>query len=253
MKNLTITLLLLTVSSVAYGGVIPKKENADHRITVVDYSPDDVIRVRTKLGITTLIQLGKNETILSNHSGIGIGDKEAWDMSVKGSNIFLKPKTIEEPDTNLTVVTNKGRVYTFDLVSSALPYYIVKLKHEEVKTSNDLSNETPCYDGMINFDYVKWGDEELAPNYMWDDGRFTCLKFNKHAELPVAYQISTDGSESLINYSFRKDVMVIHSISKEFRLRLGEQVLGLRSEKAISSGYNEKATSLNSSRGLSHE
>ena len=244
--------ILLCFSSNTFAAIIPQKENADHRITTVKYSPDDVIRVRTKVGINTLIQFEKGEAFSQSSSGVGIGDLDAWDVSVKGNNIFLKPKA-EKPDTNLTLVSNKGRVYSFDLVSSNVPQYIVKLQYEKVKTADDYRNDVPCFDGIVNFNYEKWGDADLAPNYMWDDGRFTCLKFLSHSEIPVAYQISSDGSESLVNYSFKKDVMVIHSISKEFRLRLGEQVLGLRSDNARSVGYNEKATSVNAVRELNHD
>ncbi len=88
---------------------------------------------------------------------------------------------------------------------------------------------------------------------MWDDGRFTCLKFTKNAELPVAYQVAADSTESLINYHIEKDTMILQGISKEFRLRLGKQVLGLRSDDAISSGYNDKATSVNGTRELNYD
>jgi type IV secretion system protein VirB9 len=88
---------------------------------------------------------------------------------------------------------------------------------------------------------------------MWDDGRFTCLKFSHSAEIPVVYQMSEDGTESLVNYSFNKDTLIIHSVSKEFRLRLGKSVLGLRSENTLFSGFNQKGTSINAKRELNHE
>ena len=232
--------------------LIPEKENADNRITVIKYSPDDVIRVRIKTGVQTLIQFEKGETFTPATAGVGIGDIDAWAVDLKGNNIFLKPRA-KSPDTNLTMVSSKGRVYSFDLVTSNFPHYVVKLQYEKVKTAKDFTREVPCYDGSVNFRYGKWGDDDLAPTYMWDDGRFTCLKFPTHAELPVAYQVGTDGSESLVNYSIKKDTMIIHSVSKEFRLRLGKQVLGLRSENTLSSGYNDKASSVNAKRELNHD
>lgn len=236
----------------ANAALIPEKENADSRVTVVKYSPDNVIRVRTKTGISTLIQLGKGEHFISGTSGMGMGDTKAWGVSIKGNNIFLKP-TAKNPDTNLLIVSNKGRTYSFDLVTSNHPHYVVKIQYEKPKTAKTYQREVPCSDGKMNFRYGKWGDNELAPAYMWDDGRFTCLKFPHHGELPVAYQIGTDGTESLVNYTVKKDTMIIHSVSKEFRLRLGKQVLGLRSENTISSGYNDKATSVNAIRELKHD
>ena len=250
MRTLILASLILSLNVNA--ALIPEKENADHRVTVIKYSPDNVIRVRTKVGINTLIQLERGESFTSGTSGMGMGDIAAWGVNVKGNNIFLKP-VAENPDTNLIIVSNKGRTYSFDLITSKYPHYIVKLQYEKPKTAKDFTREIPCYDGEVNFRYGKWGDNELAPSYMWDDGRFTCLKFSNHGELPVAYQIGTDGTESLVNYSIKKDTMIIHSVSKEFRLRLGNQVLGLRSENTLSSGYNDKASSVNATRELIHD
>jgi len=251
MKNLIIlTSLLMPVTTMA--ALIPTKETTDSRVTVIPYSPDNVIRIRTAKGVNTLIQFEKGESFSGANSGLGIGDIEAWGISAKGNNVFLKPKA-ESPNTNLNVVSSKGRTYSFDLVTSKYPYYIVKMQYEKPKTSKDFAPAMPCNDGELNFRYGKWGDNELAPTYMWDDGRFTCLKFDKHGELPVIYQVATNGTESLVNYSLKKDTMVVHSVSKEFRLRLGKQVLGLRSENTLSSGYNDKATSIDAKRELNHD
>ena len=148
------------------------------------------------------------------------------------------------------MVSNKNRTYSFELVKSKYPHFIVKLAYEKPITGKDRKFDIPCFDGKANFNYGKWGDNSLAPAYMWDDGRFTCLKFTKNSELPVAYKVSPDGKESLINYHLEKDTMVLQGISKEFRLRLGDLVLGLRSEEAISSGYNDKASSIKAKRRL---
>lgn len=251
MKSLTLVGVAI-MSCAANAALIPEKENSDNRVRVIKYSPDNVIRIRTAKGFNTLIQFEKGETFSTGESGMGIGDIEAWGVNVKGHNIFLKPSA-EQPDTNLNIVSNKGRVYSFDLVTSKYPFYVVKMQYEKVKTAKDFTPTIPCYDGEVNFRYGKWGDNELAPSHMWDDGRFTCLKFTTNAEIPVVYQVGTDGTESLVNYSFKKDTMIIHSVSKEFRLRLGKQVLGLRSENTLPSGYNNKASSVNATRELTHD
>ncbi|MBS0044838.1 TrbG/VirB9 family P-type conjugative transfer protein [Shewanella sp. M16] len=250
--RILIALIFLIPSCSAFAAVSPKNQGYDDRIALIKYNPKDVIIINTKVGTATLIQLDNGETISKDSAGLGIGDAKAWGFSVRGNNIFLKP-TAKKPDTNLTVVSDKGRTYSFDLVSSYSPHYIVKMEYEAVKKAIDYSLKIPCSDGVQNFAYVKWGDQELAPQYMWDDGRFTCLKFTKNAELPVAYQISADGKESLINYHFTEDTMVIRSIASEYRLRLGERVLGLSSSAVEHSGFNHKATSNKATRGLKDE
>lgn len=248
-------LFLLVIPLQLEAAITPKAQPFDSRVTLTKYNPEDVIKVRTKTGIATLIQLENGEHITSPNAGMGIGDSTAWGISVKENNIFLKPIAVK-PDTNLIITTSKGRTYSFQLVTSNYPHYIVKLAYEKPKSSNEKDDkkfDIPCFDGNANFRYGKWGDEALAPSYMWDDGRFTCLKFTNNAELPVAYQVASDGSESLINYHIEKDTMILQGISKEFRLRLGKQVLGLRSDDTITSGYNGKATSVNATRELNYE
>ena len=251
MKTIT-TLMLVLFASNIFAEAYPKQTNYDHRIAVVDYNPENVIRVKVGLGVATLIQLEKGENIGRHDAGMGIGDVEAWGLDIKGNNIFLKP-IAKKPDTNLTVVSNKGRTYSFILKSSKSPHFIVKLVYEEPKKAEDKKFDVPCYDGAANFNYQKWGDDSLAPKYMWDDGRFTCLKFTENYELPVAYQISSDGAESMIYYHFEKDTMVLHGVAKEFRLRLGEQVLGLTSDNINPRGYNDKATSIDAKRELKND
>ena len=247
-----ITMLCLVFAVPSFAAITPKAQPFDSRITLTKYNPENVIRVRTQIGISTLIQFEKGEHISAPDAGMGIGDAEAWGIDVRGNNIFLKP-IAEKPDTNLIVTTSKGRTYSFQLITSKWPHYVVKLAYDKPTTSKEQKFDIPCFDGDANFRYGKWGDGAIAPSYMWDDGRFTCLKFTKNAELPVAYQVASDGSESLINYHIEKDTMILQGISKEFRLRLGKQVLGLRSDDAISSGYNKKASSVNATRELNYE
>jgi type IV secretion system protein VirB9 len=242
-------IFLLLVSLPLGATVIPESQNFDNRVTQVKYNPKDVIKVRIKTGISTLIQLEQGETIQSQVGGIGVGDLAAWGVNVKGNNIFIKP-IAKKPDTNLLVTTNKGRTYAFELTSSKWPHFIVKLAYEKPKTAADKRLDIPCYDGKVNFAYAKWGDAPLSPAYMWDDGRFTCLKFTNNAELPVAYQVASDGTESIINYHIEEDTMILHGIASEFRLRLGKQVLGLRSDDALSSGFNKKGTTIEAYREL---
>ncbi|OEF63572.1 conjugal transfer protein TraH [Vibrio cyclitrophicus 1F175] len=251
MKQL-IFLSFLTLSTYSIAAVLPTPQAYDYRITEVKYNPQDVINVRAGIGTSTLIQLESGEKVLREKEGLMLGDAMAWGFEVNENNIFFKP-TVINPDSNLILVTNKHRTYTFYLTQSDFPHYIVKMVYDKPKSARDYDSKIPCFDGTVNFNYEKWGDDELSPNYMWDDGRFTCLKFINNSELPVAYQVASDGTESMINYNIAKDTMILHGTSKEFRLRLGGQVLGLRSNDTVASGHNEKATSVNAKRELKNE
>jgi len=243
--------MLLFFSVAVNAEIFPKQTPYDHRITTVKYNPENVIRVNTQIGTSTLIQLEKGEHIGAPFAGIGLGDIKAWGLDVRGYNIFLKPAA-KKPDTNFTLVSNKGRTYSFVLRTSKSPHYVVKVEYEKPTPPSDLKKNYPCYDAQPNFNYIKWGDDILSPKYMWDDGRFTCLKFADNYELPVAYNVSSSGEESIIYYHFEKDTMVIHGVSSEFRLRLGKQVLGLKSNTVRPRGFNKKATTINAERVLNH-
>ncbi len=239
-------LLLSALSATVNAAIYPIPQPYDYRVTVAQYNPENVINVRTKVGTSTLIQFEEGESI--PELGKGIGDVAAWGIVTHENNLFLKPIVAIDPDTNLTIVTNKNRTYSFWLETSDFPHFIVKMAYGKPKTAEDFKRYVPCSDGPMNFDYQMWGEASLAPNYMWDDGRFTCLKFTTQTELPVAYQVGRDGTESLINYHMEKDTMILQGIAPEFRLRLGEQVLGLKSEHIQPEGFNQKATSVDATR-----
>lgn len=249
-----LALAIVSSGSCAHAAITPHSLGFDSRISTVKYNASNVITIKTKVGTNTLIQLGQGETISTPSAGLGIGDAKAWGFSVRGNNIFLKP-TAAHPDTNLTIVSDQNRTYSFELVTSKHPHYIVKMDYSDPKKAllKKQKSHIPCSDGKMNFEYGKWGDDALAPRYMWDDGRFTCLKFSHNAELPVAYQVAQDGTESLINYHIEKDTMILHGISHEFRLRLGKNVLGLFAPHAQASGFNPKASSIDAKRTLKYE
>ncbi|UJF17249.1 TrbG/VirB9 family P-type conjugative transfer protein [Vibrio sp. SS-MA-C1-2] len=236
-------LLLIFVSSSAHTAVTPTPDFFDNRITMTTYNPSDVMLVRAAVGVTTLIQFESGEHISSSSSGIGIGDSEAWGIDVRGHNIFLKP-IAASPETNLIVTTNKNRTYSFQLSLSRKPHYVVKIEYPKPPKPIITAPEKvlPCAGESLNFAYSKRGDMTLSPRYMWDNGRFTCLKFSQNLELPVAYQVASDGQESLINYHIEKDTMILQGVSTSFRLRLGQRILGLYSDTIITEGFNENAS-----------
>ena len=232
---------LFSFNSVAE--IKPKTSGYDSRVLEVRYNPKNVVRIDAAVGFGSLIQLEEGESVLSKKfSGVGIGDQSSWAVSFRENNIFIKPVVLNGPKTNLLVVSDKNRTYSFDLsvtknVRSSS--YVVKFLYPQKK---EPKKKIPCSDGRRNFQYVKWGDDYLSPKFVWDDGRFTCFKFVDNVELPVIYTVDQDGRESLINSHLEKDVLVVHFVSKEFRLRLGEMVLGVETLNLKKQGFNHKGT-----------
>ncbi|HAT5579040.1 TrbG/VirB9 family P-type conjugative transfer protein [Proteus mirabilis] len=252
MKTALSIVVLLGVSSQAFSAAIPRSSGADPRVQEILYNPNNVTVVKVKEGVATLIQLEEDEFIDGDSSatGMGLGDPMAWNVSVRGNNIFLRP-IAEQPDTNIALVTNK-RTYAIQLASSnnSEPTYLLRYtypkKPEPVKQTVFLGKpkiDIPCFDGgKVNVNYQIRGDMTLKPSGIWDNGEFTCLKWNNATDLPVVYRVLPDGKEHLVNYHMEKNVMVVHEVSPQFVLRLGQNVMNVKTNHTIQRGYNYNGT-----------
>lgn len=215
--------------------------HADNRIQIESYDANRVYRIYTKVGRTTLIQLEEGETLsISPSSVLGMGDAEAWNLSVRGNNILFK-QTQAKPQTNMIVVTNK-RTYTFDLESATKgqsPTYILRfeypdtqaLKAQRAATREKLSAAVKAEKIFINTEYFWRGDNAmLKPTAAWDDGRFTRLVYDHAGELPVFFKVLPDGTETLINTSIDpvdKKTILLQEVIRTIRARLGNEVIEL--------------------------
>lgn len=240
----TLLVLCLMASGAATAATLPQRTAFDARVQTVMYNADDVVRVKTKAGISTLIQLESGEFLTEPVAGMGLGDPLAWKVSVRGNNIFLRP-VAENPDTNVTLVSNK-RTYIFSLESAqsaSSASYLVRFTYpEEPKARVFNKPPMPCTGGVVNRNYVKWGDVAIAPSAAWDDGRFVCFRFPSSTDMPVVYRKLLDGSEALVNYHMEQDVMVVHEVASEYRFRLGKAVLGVSSASVTPALFNSKGT-----------
>ncbi|WP_062059601.1 TrbG/VirB9 family P-type conjugative transfer protein [Cellvibrio sp. OA-2007] len=242
-------------SPYAIGAVVPNGSAFDPRIQSVMYNPDDVTVIRTRTGNSTLIQLEKGEVVDGvREGGLSFGDTGAWTVGVREHNIFIKPKA-PFPNTNINIVTNK-RTYSISLVDvpnitdaawqvrfkyPAPPEPPKKIVHPDLG---------PCSDGPKNLNWFKYGHQVLSPTEVWDDGRFTCFRFPTSKALPVVYRY-TPGSElkeALVNFHIKDDVVVVHEVASEFRLRLGERVLGVKTDSLRDAPFNERKTTTGETR-----
>ncbi|EEF5709819.1 haloacid dehalogenase [Salmonella enterica] len=249
MRKSLLAVALLSGTAFCYAAKIPASAGFDKRVQQIVYNPNDVTVVKTKAGVVTLIQLEEGEVIKSPDTGLGTGDPEAWDMSVRGSNIFLRPKAAE-PDTNIALVTNR-RAYAIRLVSTDrdptfLLRYVYPKPPEPVRPNvmTGSSRETaPCTEGnIVNGRYEVRGSPAVKPSAVWDNGRQTCFRWSSTTDLPVVFRVMPDGKEQLVNYHMDKNTMVVHEVSPEFVLRLGSQVMQVRTKGNIQRAWNASGT-----------
>ncbi|MBC3997481.1 TrbG/VirB9 family P-type conjugative transfer protein [Morganella morganii] len=250
MKRIITLAVSAAISFQAYSAAVPRSSGADARVQEIMYNPNNVTVVKVKSGVATLIQLEQDEFLEGDYTGMGLGDPLAWNVSVRGNNIFLRP-VAEQPDTNIGLVTNK-RTYSIQLTDSAgaQPTYIMRYvypkKPEPVKQTVFLGKskvDIPCFNGgKVNVEYEVKGDKSLTPSAVWDNGEFTCFKWTNAVDLPVIYRVLPDGKEQLADYHMDKNVMVIHTVSPRFVIRLGQSVMDVKTDHTIQRGYNYKGT-----------
>ena len=86
----------------------------------VDDVADQIIRVTTRIRHTTVIQLPAHETILD----FIVGDSEYWHLTGAANLAFLKPIG-ERVTTNVALVCESGRIYSFLVTERAAPPHLV--------------------------------------------------------------------------------------------------------------------------------
>lgn len=82
------------------------------------------------------------------------------------------------------------------------------------------------------------GASALEPSEVSDNGRFTILRFPAGQVIPAIYQVTPDGTESLVPFDVRGEFVVIHLTAAQFRLRRGHDVLCLWNKKPDPYGLN---------------
>lgn len=226
----------------------------DPRIRVERYDYFRVVPIYTRVGEPTLIQFENDERIVDTPEGmLGMGDAKAWSIGPKGSNIMLKPKS-RMPDTKLIVVTTK-RAYAFELISVPakssvavtnilrFDYPDTALKMAEAaaqratlvsdrlqKSGEGVSTAKPPQ--ARNRNYMKQGDQSLAPSSVEDDGRFTYMRFDSTRPLPTVFKILPDGEEAMTNFHMdpQTATVIIHDVAANFMLRYGKAVMAIRND-----------------------
>lgn len=176
-------------------------------------------------------------------SSLSMGNSAGWQVTPLGNRLFLKP--IEDnATTNATIITNK-RIYHFALSADTAVglddprlAYEVRFRYPETRISGSAlnaskSNEIPdlSYSTGLNFKYTLYGYKEIEPLRIFDDGRFTYMKFKDiNADLPAVYLVNSDGYESLVNFRMVGNYLVIEMVAPRFTLRSGEDYVCIFNE-----------------------
>jgi type IV secretion system protein VirB9 len=232
---------------------------SDPRLREIWYDPLVVVNVPVKRGVVTDIVLDSDESITDVASGLG-GDcsktDASWCVAAQpgGRHIFVKPKSTAGAPNNLAVVTDK-RSHSFRLEVLAdgdhrAPVYrlSVKLARVPVLSRRPIALSLPPLESAppsqaaviaerlaaaptpLNSSYsIAQGanSEDIVPSLVFDDGRFTYLRFANNREVPTVLHVLGDGSETLVNARMEDDLLVVDRVSRCLMLRAGSAVVGV--------------------------
>ena len=137
-------------------------------------NPDQIIRLRTRVRHTTVIQLPGRENILD----FVVGDSEYWHLTGAANLAFLKPIS-EGVNTNVALVCESGRIYSF-LVSEqpGQPHLVVRI--------DSVAESDPRISPTIHQPAFVARDQVAAYQQMAEQARQTAVAAQTQAEQQVA-------------------------------------------------------------------
>jgi P-type conjugative transfer protein VirB9 len=254
---LLVALSLLLVARAASAGEVPAGSPYDARIQYVTYNAGDVVIVSAPSGRAVRIVFAPGETIRDVASGFS----EGWEFLDRGNILYLKARSLEGEggtflspkadkwNTNLLVATDK-RLYDFELRLSGgdAVAYRVEFRYPEDELATAKEKEALALaaakkkEGLeklagkpapVNSAYsmqIGKRSKRIVPAMAYDDGNFTYLKFPANRDFPAVFLVAEDKSESLVNSHVEGEVLVVHRVAPELRLRLGRAVVGVYNE-----------------------
>ena len=259
---------LVALSGLALGSAAAAApQPADPRLREVVYDPHAVVTVPVKRGVVTLVVLDPDEAITEVAAGLG-GDcakaESAWCVAAQpgGRNLFVKAKSTANAANNLAVVTDR-RTHAFRFVVLAdgdpkPPVYRLAVKAPArvapaprlalrdaappaalpavpapAPAQQVVAERLQAKPQVMNTQYSiaeGAGSQDIVPTLVFDDGRFTYLRFPGNREVPAVFHVLGDGSETLVNARMEDDLLVVDRVSRRLMLRAGSAVVGLWNE-----------------------
>ena len=237
------------------------QDTADPRLREVFYDPQAVVTVFVKRGVVTDIVLDANEAITDVASGLGADcakPDSSWCVAAQpgGRHLFVKPKTTAGAPNNIAVVTDR-RTHSFRFVVVAdrdvrqpvyrlsvkvaappppplsppsLPIAALVIDPAPLSPAELVKERLTAAPQPVNSSYSiaeGKGSEDIVPTLVFDDGRFTYLKFPKNREVPAVFHVLPDGSETVVNARMEGDLLVADRVSRRLMLRAGSAVVGV--------------------------
>jgi len=241
---------------------------ADPRLRVVVYDPQAVVTVPVKRGMVTLVVFDTDEVITEVAAGLGGDCSKAdavWCVAAQpgGRHLFVKAKSGASAPNNLAVVTDRRShslrfvvlpdnarqqpVYRLAIQAPTQAVPLPRLALRDLAALAALPPVPPppspqqvvaerlqTKPAVMNTQYSiaeGTGSQDIVPTLIYDDGRFTYLRFPGNRELPAVFHVLGDGQETLVNARMEEqDLLVVDRVSRRLMLRAGSAVVGVWNE-----------------------
>lgn len=241
----------MTLAAAAHATEDARPVGGDARIKIISYKPNTVFKFVGHYEYQSIIEFGADEKI----DTITMGTPTPWQIIPSGNRIFIKPID-DNATTNMTVITNK-RMYFFEMhaeevtnISDDNLSFVVKFVYPEQYQANAIQQPHSAYGPdltkpeLYNFDYSISGDaKNIEPLQVFDDGRFTYLKFRDvNAEIPAVFRVNSDNSEAIINFRFQAGYVIVEQVAERFTLRSGGEVICVFNKKWYEQGSERKTS-----------
>jgi type IV secretory pathway VirB9-like protein len=228
-------------------------------IEIIRWSREKLFPVRLVERRVVLIHLPETERIRA----YALGDEQAFTVALLGESapniLSVYPKNTSA-ESNLSIVGESGRSYHFFLQAlngnniTETPHYAIYVETTnndsavKIETDNDSNIPNAFFpriqkngklDGGISSEkspniftnYRLFGDKELAPARVYDDGKYTYFDFRDKPQvkrLAVLYQV-VDGEDVAVNSRFENGILIAETISSEgWSLKNGERSICVR-------------------------
>ncbi|MBL8388623.1 MAG: TrbG/VirB9 family P-type conjugative transfer protein [Hydrogenophaga sp.] len=263
---LPLVLVPLTLAPLHASAAQPN-DKADPRLREVVYDANAVVTVPVKRGMVTLVEFDPGEVIAEVAVGQG-GDcsktDAAWCVAAQpgGRHLYVKAKSSADAPNNLAVITDRrSHTLRFVVLSDSdrqPPVYRLAIRSPKPAAATPsladreqaaLANLPPipppptaqqivaerlaAKPSVLNTQYALAegaGSADIVPTLVYDDGRFTYLRFPGNREVPAVFHVLGDGSETLVNARMEDDTLVVDRVSRRLILRAGSAVVGLWNE-----------------------
>jgi type IV secretion system protein VirB9 len=237
----------------------PADGSPDPRLREMLYDGRSVITINVRRGVVTEIDLEPTESIGFAATGYG-SDCEAkegeasWCIAaIPGEHVvFVKPRSNAVGENNLQLVTKNGHSYSFVfalLGASDRREPVHRLAVHLPKPPPPTAPATPTTllpqiapptaaqlvadrlrvaPRVVNSAYsvaVGKGSDDIVPDLVFDDGRFTYLRFAGNREVPAVFERASDGVESMVNTEMEGDLLRVDRVGRQFYLRMGNQAV----------------------------